>query len=102
VLVRPTSTVVWFLYYIRKHQALTYSQFHASTFHETAVELLSTSAASELLGLGIQFLHKIQRQASFFLALHLVRTETALGCGTKSPKKQQYFCVFCTVHLFYV
>ena len=56
---------------------LTYSQFHVSTFHEKAVELLSASAASELLGLGIQFLHKIQRQASFFLALHLVQTETA-------------------------
>ena len=66
---------------------LTYSQFHVSMFHGKAVELLSASAASELLGLGIQFLHKIQRQASFFLALRLVQTETALGCGTKSPKK---------------
>jgi hypothetical protein len=55
----------------------TYSQSHVSMFHVKAVELLSVNVASEPLGLEKQFPHKIQKQVSFFPALHLVQTETA-------------------------
>jgi hypothetical protein len=55
----------------------TYSQFHVSMFHVKVVELSSVGVALELLGLETQFPHKIQKQVSSFLALHLAQTGRA-------------------------